>query len=105
MSNTYTWHVSLLETAPSENGLTDVVKVVHWTLQAADGVNTTSCYGSVAVGSPTPEHFTNYASLTESQVIGWLETALDVEQLKGSLDKTLQDLANPPIITLPLPWG
>lgn len=104
MANTYSWQINLLETAKSEDGLTDVVKIVHWSFDGTDGVNNVHTYGSASVGSPSPEHFTNYADLTEAQVIGWLENSLDVVAMKASIDGTLLNLANPPIVTLPLPW-
>jgi hypothetical protein len=42
--------------------------------------------------------------LTEEIVIGWLEDSLDIPQLQESLAQSIEDLVNPPIIVLPLPW-
>jgi hypothetical protein len=101
----YTWSIFRLDCAPSENGLTDVVKVIHWILQAQDenGI-TASCNNSYPLPSPTPEAFTDYSTLTEETVIGWLESNLDVGYLQTRLTNEIATQYNPPITPLPLPW-
>ncbi len=102
---TYTWSIFRLDCAPSENGLTNVVKVIHWILQAQDenGI-TASCNNSYPLPSPTPEGFTDYSSLTEETVIGWLKSNLDVGYLQSRLANEIATQYNPPVTTLPLPW-
>jgi hypothetical protein len=102
---TYTWDIFRLDCAPSENGLTDVVKVIHWILQAQDenGVSS-SINNSYPLPSPTPEGFTDYSTLTEETVIGWLESNLDVGYLQSRLANEIATQYNPPIVPLPLPW-
>ncbi len=102
---TYTWSIFRLDCAPSENGLTNVVKVIHWILQAQDenGI-TASCNNSYPLPSPTPEGFTDYSSLTEETVIGWLKSNLDVGYLQSRLANEIATQYNPPITSLPLPW-
>ena len=102
---TYTWNISRMDCAPSENGLTDVVKVIHWILQAQDenGVSS-SINNSYPLPSPTPEGFTDYSTLTEETVIGWLESNLDVGYLQSRLANEIATQYNPPIVPLPLPW-
>ena len=34
MANTYTWDFPTLDTAPSEDGLSDVIKTIHWRITA-----------------------------------------------------------------------
>jgi hypothetical protein len=102
---TYTWTISQLECAPSENGLTNVVKVIHWRLTAQDENGVSSkVYNSYPLTSPTPEEFTDYSTLTEETVIGWLESNLDVTPLHTNLANEIASQYNPPIKPLPLPW-
>jgi hypothetical protein len=101
---TYNWVISVLDTAPSEDGLTDVVKTVHWRYQATNDTYFADIYGSVGLDTPESAQFTPYAELTEADVVTWLESKLDVEELKANLDGQLERLANPPIVNLPLPW-
>lgn len=105
MAVTYTWNVNTMDAAPSEDGLTDVVKVVHWRLTASDGVHSVDAYSTVSLDSPDPEHYTAFADLTQEQVISWVESRLDVDSLKSNLETQLQNLANPPIVTLQGPWA
>jgi hypothetical protein len=102
---TYTWGILQLDCAPSENGLTDVVKIIHWGLTGIDENGTTaSMSNSYPLPSPTPESFTDYSTLTEETVIGWLEGNLDVGYLQTYLANEIATKYNPPITPLPLPW-
>ena len=100
----YTWTISALDTAPKEDGLTDVVKNVHWRYKAIDDSYEAEIYGSMACATPSETDFTAYPDLTKSDVIGWLENGLNVEDLQASLSSQIENLKNPPIVNLPLPW-
>jgi hypothetical protein len=102
---TYTWSISKLDCAPSENGLTNVVKVIHWGLTGIDENSVSaSMSNSYPLPSPSPEAFTDYSTLTEETVIGWLESNLDVGYLQSRLANEIATQYNPPITPLPLPW-
>jgi len=103
------WIISALDTAPSEDGLTDVVKTVHWrrsaTEEVADKTYTAESYGTMACATPSPTDFTAYPDLTQAQVEAWLEAGLDVAAIDAGLDTQIENLINPPIVNLPLPWS
>ena len=105
---TFKWVVSQMDTAPSEDGLTDVVKVVHWRYQAeqVDGDKTYNAevYGAMACATPSDTDFTAYDDLTFDQVCEWLAAGNDVDAMELNLDTQIANLKNPPIINLPLPW-
>ena len=102
---TYNWVISSLEVAPKEeNNLVDVVKVVHWRYQATDGDYQAETYSSYACGEPSPNDFTAYPDLTEADVIGWLESGLDVQAMQESLATQIESLKNPTIVNKPIPW-
>jgi hypothetical protein len=105
MAKQYQWVISQLDTAPSEDALTDVVKIVHWRYQATDADYSADVYGAMACATPSDTDFTAYDDLTQDQVIEWLEAGLDVDALKENLDKQIEDQKNPPIVNLPLPWN
>ena len=102
---TYTWSISKLDCAPAENGLTNIVKVIHWGLTGVDenGVSA-SMSNSYPLPSPSPEAFTDYSTLTRETVISWLESNLDVGYIKSKLSNEITSQYNPPITPLPLPW-
>lgn len=108
MANIKTWIVVQMDTAPSADGLTDVVKSVHWRRSATevDGDKTyyTDVYGLMPCETPSSTDFTAYPDLTFEQVCGWLEAGLDVASWDAALDAKIADLINPPIVNLPLPW-
>jgi hypothetical protein len=101
----YTWSISKLDCAPSENGLTDVVKIIHWSFTGQDenGISA-SMSNSYPLPSPSPEGFTDYSTLTKETVISWLESNLDVGYIKSILSNEIASQYNPPITSLPLPW-
>lgn len=105
---TYEWIISQLETKPYVGDASNVVVTVHWRLQGTDGTHSSDVYGSVSTKPYGPgEPFIPYDQLTKEIVVGWVEEALGEETIqsyKNSIDSQIQDLANPPTITPPLPW-
>lgn len=102
---TYTWSISKLDCAPLENGLTNVVKIIYWGLTGIDenGVSA-SMSNSYPLSSPSPEGFADYLTLTEEDVIVWLESNLDVGYIRTKLSNEIASQYNPPITSLPFPW-
>jgi hypothetical protein len=108
MATIYNWVVSQMETKPQEDGLIDVVVIVHWrrnaTLVDGDKTYYADVYGSMGCATPSETDFTAYPDLTFEQVCGWLDNSLDVPALDLSLDQQIENQINPPIIVLPNPW-
>jgi hypothetical protein len=99
------WIIRQLDTAPSEDGLTDVVKTVHWRYEGKDGEYTAEVYGAMACATPSETDFTAYEDLTYEQVCEWLEAGLNVEAMDLNLATQIENLKNPPIVNLPLPFS
>lgn len=109
MANEYTWKVEQLDCTPSANGMTNVVRIVHWRVNATDGNNHfTSVYGTQGLESPDPSSFIQYANLTSNQVITWVQDAMGanaVSQLYSDLDSAIYNLINPQSVSPVLPWA
>ena len=109
MATIYNWVVSAMDTAPSDDELTDVVKTVHWrrnaVLESGDKTYYGDVYGALGCAAPDPMAFVPYSELTFDEVCGWLETSLDVVSLDAALDAQIENQINPPIVQLPLPWA
>lgn len=104
----YTWKIEQLECIPSADGQTNVVSTIHWRVSATDGANTTEVYGTQGLVYDAKNAFIAYSDLTKDQVVGWVQEAMGIDavtKLQETLDKQLETLANPPIITPPLPWS
>lgn len=99
------WVISTLDTAPSEDGLTDVVKTVHYRYQWQDAKYFAEVYGTMACATPSDTDFTAYEDLTYEQVCAWLIAGLDVEAMDTNLAAQIENQKNPPIVNLPLPWN
>jgi hypothetical protein len=102
---TYTWSISQLDCAPSENGLTNVVKVIHWGLTGQDENGVSASIDNLyPLSEPNPEAFADYSTLTEETVVGWLQNSLDLGYLHEVLANKIERNYNSPIAPLPLPW-
>lgn len=120
---TFNWGIPAVERTLSVDGLTDVIKTVHWRYRATDenGV-TAESYGAMSTNDPNPQDFTPFTEVTESDVILWLEDILDtvpegeaiqgeelpgveisqLQQMQESLQAQIELLKQPKTITGPL---
>jgi hypothetical protein len=103
---TYKWNFPAFDCIVNEDGMQDVVTTVHWRYAGTneDGV-TSEIYGAQAVGTPTPDAFTPYPELSEEQVIGWMESVMDIEEMKTNIANQIDLIANPVTVTLPPPFS
>jgi hypothetical protein len=90
MTIQYTWQFPALDVTYSVDELQNVVTAVHWRLTAIEDQHSATTYGSVGVGTPTPEAFISYEDLTEEEVISWVTTALGGEE---SVQTKMDELA------------
>lgn len=93
---------------PEEAGKTDVVVLATYTVTATDSDYSASFTG-VQPFSYTEGPFTQYEDLKESQVIGWVKSALGengLEAVQSNLVAQIEAQKNPPVteVFLPLPW-
>jgi hypothetical protein len=100
----YKWIINSMDCVPEESQLIDVVSVIHWSRFAKQEDIEVSVYGTMNCATPSETDFTAYPDLTYDQVCSWLDTGLNVTELDANLDSQINNIINPPIITLPLPW-
>jgi len=110
MSITYTWEFNPLDCVPSYNGLTNVVKTVHWRYIGTDGTNTASLYGSIGLNPPDTNTYIQYANLTMNTVTGWVISALEqsnttVDSLQSNINTQIENITNPPVVSNTPPWA
>lgn len=109
MAIVYNWIIESLDVIPQEDGLQDVVSVVHWRRRGTEVVDgktyTAEVYSTYNCPSPSPTDFTAYADLTQAQVESWLSEGLDVPSIDANIATQIQQQIAPPIITPPLPWA
>ncbi len=102
----YTWDCKTCDTYPSKSGKSNVVHTVHWRLTATDDTNkdsngnnwTSTIYGTQSVSTDDLSSFINWSSLKESDVQGWVESAMgsaEVTALKAKLDAEIAEKVTP----------
>lgn len=97
------WKVAQLErTLPS-----GVVFAVHYTVDMVDGDFSAGAYGSIGVaGDPAQEGFIAFDSLTEADVIGWVQESLGAEkiaEIEAALTAQIDKQKNP-TTAAGMPW-
>jgi hypothetical protein len=87
-----TWTISTLERELSDGG----VVVAHWRATAVDGDFSASNYGTVGfTPDPSASGFIAYDSLTEADVIGWVQAEVDQDAIEASLAAQIEADKNP----------
>jgi hypothetical protein len=107
MATTYNWTISAMDCVPQEDGKTDVVVTAHWNVSATEGIYTSNAYGTQLFIYDAGKAFIPYSSLTQEQVIAWVQESMGIDAvtaLQQNIDQQLADQINPPIVTPPLPW-
>lgn len=107
--NTWTWTINSMQQWPIGTNAGYVVNV-QWTLTGTDGTQTASIQGNTQYPvSDAQAGFTPYASLTEAQVIGWVQESLGaqgVANFEANVQGQINSIVSPPIspVTQSLPW-
>jgi hypothetical protein len=87
-----TWTISTLERELSDGG----VVVAHWRATAVDGDFSASSYGTCGfTPDPSASGFIAYDSLTEADVIGWVQAEVDQDAIEASLAAQIEADKNP----------
>lgn len=99
MEKSFNWTISELERT-SDNGF---VVTVHWRYSLTEDVFFAETY-SVLSFTQESEEFIPFDEITEADVIGWLESSMDMEEMQESLQSQIERQKNPPILK-GLPWN
>jgi hypothetical protein len=105
MAITYTWSFPQFDVAKAEDGLTDVVKTIHWRYDAQDGAFNVGAYGTVALGEPDPDSFIPYTQITEAWAIGCVTAQVNLEELNTALETQIENQKNPPVVPMVPPFA
>lgn len=105
MAIAYSWTFPQFDVAPSEDGLSQVVKTIHWRLDAIDAGVQAGAYGSVALGAPNPESFTPYDQITEQWAIEQTSALINVDEIKAALTGEINKKKNPPVVPTVPPFA
>jgi hypothetical protein len=107
MANTYKWTINALDAKISHDDNDNVINTIHWGYSAVDNDDATKAASSIGTHSVVydADNFTEYADITEANVIAWLEDGLDVDSMKASLDAQIELLKTPVDTTFHAPFA
>ena len=109
MAATIEWKVEGLDCYPTKDSKTDVVITVHWRCNGSEENDSktyhSTSYGTVGVTYEDGDAFTPFADLTKDQVLGWVWESVDKNETEASVQKSIDNQINPPIIQPDLPWS
>jgi hypothetical protein len=105
MANTYTWTFPTLDRVASEGGKSDVVKRVHWVIQAVSDSDKDSkgawlqakIYGATPIVAESGVAFTAYNSITKDWCKARVLSALG--EIKAKLDARITEQKTPTVLT------
>lgn len=101
---TYKWIFSAFDCRVDEN-LDKVVTTVHWRYNGTDEDDISAgIYGAQPVGEPNHDAFTPYPDLLEEQIIGWMESVMDIEEMQKNIEEQINLIKNPVQVTLSPPF-
>jgi hypothetical protein len=98
MAIAYSWTFPQFDVAPSEDGLSQVVKTIHWRLDAIDAGVSAGAYGAVSLGQPSPDNFTPYADITEQWAIDQTSGLINLPEVEAALAGEIAKKKNPPVV-------
>jgi hypothetical protein len=105
MATTFNWEISQLDCYPQADNQTDVVFNIHWRCTGTDGNYTGTVYSTASVPAPT-DSFTEFADLTQEQVLGWVwANGVDQASTEAAVQAQIDNQANPPVLNLNPPWS
>lgn len=106
MSATFTIKINAIRTA-TVGDKADVVKQVEWTLIGTEAGQTFELPQTTTLADPNGQPFIALTQLTETEVIGWIEsTDTRIEAIKSHIQYVLdKEAAKAALASTPMPWA
>jgi hypothetical protein len=106
MAITYTWSITSLKTAPTLEGLSDVVTGIRFNYTGTDeNGNSHTFNGAVPVGAPDAENFKPLAELTEAEVIAWAQANHPTDHMNSVIERAIAKQVAPTDVETAMPWA
>jgi hypothetical protein len=106
MTIAYNWTISALNCIPQTPEGADYVTVAHWQCTGTDGTYNASVYSTCSLPVVQGTTFIPYQDLTLDIVLGWIwANGVDKAATEAAVQTQIDNLINPPVVNLPLPWA
>jgi hypothetical protein len=106
MALEYKWTINNIKCYSNYNGLNNIVKNVGWSFSCTNtDTNKTATITSYSeFPNPETENFIQYSDLTINNVIDWIKTQYNVDNLKIDLQNELSRMTLPEEVPTNLPF-
>ena len=106
MALQYKWTINNIKCYSNYNGLSNIVKNVGWSFSCTDTDTNTAATITSYSEFPNPEtqDFIQYSDLTINNVIDWIKTQHNVDNLKIDLQNELSRMMLPEETSVNLPF-
>jgi hypothetical protein len=103
---TITWLIEWMKSKPVDGNFSNVVVTAGWRCNGVQDTYNASVYGTSSFTiDPESTTYTPYNQLTQEQVLGWVWSKdVNKEATESAIQTQINELINPPVVTLPLPW-
>ena len=99
----YDWNCKTVDVHPQEEGETDVVYNVHWTVAGVDGDYSSSVIGTQNVFLSEGGDFIPFEDLTNEIIVEWTKESMGEEKvasIETGIANQIEALINPTSITM-----
>ena len=98
----FNWTIGNLE---YNNDSDQGVVIAHWRCTGVDGEYSASAYSTQSfTPDPSADDYVAYADLTEEMVIGWVQNAMDTDEIEANLASQIEAQKAPATLS-GLPWA
>jgi hypothetical protein len=94
----FTWNVVQMDRQVADGFVT----TVHYNVSTVDGEFQSSSYGTVGFTQEEMD-YVPFADLTQEQVVGWVQAALDKDEIEANLATQIEAQKNPVQLS-GVPW-
>lgn len=101
---TYKWTILPADCIVSQNKLDNVIQTVYWRYLGEDDTGVIyEMSGAQILPPPTSESFLPFSEINKQIVIGWLESAVDLDSIRATIASRIDEIKNPILIRLEIP--
>lgn len=103
-TNVYRWYILELETIPMYEGHQNFITKVLYRYHVINNLGYTTDLQGQLTFNQVPNPYVEYANITEADVVIWLDTYTDKQQMQDNMTQNLMQQMSPAIVSLPIPW-
>ena len=106
MAINYEWKITAMKSAPSLDGLSDVITHINFEYKGTDEDGNEGVFnGACPIPAPDAENFKALADLKEADVIEWAKENHPTDHMNEVIEKQISDKVTPKNVETDMPWA